>query len=250
MKYIYLVKNLINGKIYVGFHSTNKDFSKDYYLGSGVLLKKAIKKYGRNNFIKGILEYVENYNWPGRETYWINKMKSHVNYGGYNLTYGGEGVLGFKHSNETKEKLKKSHKGKKLSKETKNKIGSSLRGNSNIGGWNKNLKWSEEVKEKIRTSNLGKKHTEKTKNKIREEKINLFKNKINHPRSKIWIVHTPTNKFLCIGTFRKFRDKNKANYNKYFKNSVLHDEKINGWYFKEFKSLEEIPNIHKYKEYK
>lgn len=45
---IYKTTNLINGKIYVGLHST--DDLEDRYLGSGWLLKNAIKKYGRNNF--------------------------------------------------------------------------------------------------------------------------------------------------------------------------------------------------------
>lgn len=47
---IYKTTNLLNGKIYVGLHSTN-----DRYLGSGWILKSAIKKYGRENFKKEVL---------------------------------------------------------------------------------------------------------------------------------------------------------------------------------------------------
>ena len=52
--YLYEVKNNINGKIYVGVHKT-KDMN-DGYMGSGKVIRKAIEKYGINNFTKTILE--------------------------------------------------------------------------------------------------------------------------------------------------------------------------------------------------
>lgn len=50
---VYKTTNLINGKCYVGVHSTNKQ--KDEYIGSGNLIKHAIAKYGKDNFKKEIL---------------------------------------------------------------------------------------------------------------------------------------------------------------------------------------------------
>lgn len=41
--YIYKTTNLINGKIYIG-QKRSKKFLKERYLGSGKILKKAIKK--------------------------------------------------------------------------------------------------------------------------------------------------------------------------------------------------------------
>lgn len=55
--YLYEIKNTVNGKIYVGVHKTkNLD---DGYMGSGVAIRQAIKKYGIAAFTKDILEYFE-----------------------------------------------------------------------------------------------------------------------------------------------------------------------------------------------
>ena len=55
--HIYLITNKIDGKIYIGKQSTDK--LNDYYIGSGVLIKKAIQKYGRENFIKEYLAFCD-----------------------------------------------------------------------------------------------------------------------------------------------------------------------------------------------
>lgn len=50
---VYKTTNTVNNKIYVGLHSTDK--IQDNYIGSGYILKEAIKKYGRDKFYKEIL---------------------------------------------------------------------------------------------------------------------------------------------------------------------------------------------------
>ena len=52
--YIYKTTNLINGKIYIGQHKSSS-FDTNYY-GSGKLLIKALKKYGKENFKIELIE--------------------------------------------------------------------------------------------------------------------------------------------------------------------------------------------------
>ena len=53
MSYIYLTTNLINNKKYIGQRSRSS--FEDLYLGSGSMLKRAIKKHGTQNFKKEII---------------------------------------------------------------------------------------------------------------------------------------------------------------------------------------------------
>ena len=56
--YVYKTTCLINDKFYIGIHSTNE--INDNYLGSGKILKLSIRKHGKNNHKKEILEYCDN----------------------------------------------------------------------------------------------------------------------------------------------------------------------------------------------
>lgn len=85
---IYKITNLINDKIYIGKDTTS---DKNYY-GSGVLIKRAIKKYGIENFKKEILEEcVSNNELCLKEKYWIDLFNSNNLKIGYNISKGGDG---------------------------------------------------------------------------------------------------------------------------------------------------------------
>lgn len=86
--HVYLTTNLVNGKGYIGKCSTDSS----WYLGSGQLLIAAIKKYGRENFQKTILEKVNSLEeLTEREKYWINHYNALGNDKFYNLREGGDG---------------------------------------------------------------------------------------------------------------------------------------------------------------
>lgn len=50
--FIYLTTNLVTGEKYIGKHYGELD---DSYLGSGLILKRAVTKYGKENFERDIL---------------------------------------------------------------------------------------------------------------------------------------------------------------------------------------------------
>ena len=142
---IYKATNKINGKVYIGFDSNwpnRKKTHKSKYKQINLKFYDAIKKYGWDKFDWELIYQSKD----GQhclnimEPHFIEDYDSFNN--GYNMTLGGEGVLGLKgekspwygrkHTPESKEKISKNNKGKqigkKLSKNTKSKISNSTKG--------------------------------------------------------------------------------------------------------------------------
>lgn len=92
-KSIYIIKNKINNKVYVGQaidpqHRFISHLSRAKTNADHSPIHDAITALGKENFYYEILEEnIENYN--EREKYWIEKLQCKVPYG-YNLTDGGE----------------------------------------------------------------------------------------------------------------------------------------------------------------
>lgn len=137
---IYKTVNKINNKIYIGFHKidpdkiiTNKSMSGsifyDGYLGSGKLIKRAISKYGPENFYQELInifdskEEAENF-----ERNIVNKDFT-LRDDTYNVSIGGNvrimygkngGFYGKTHTSETIEKFREMHKGNKYASNANN----------------------------------------------------------------------------------------------------------------------------------
>jgi hypothetical protein len=131
INYVYITTNLINGKQYVGSHAT--DNIDDGYIGSGIYFIRSVKKYGKENFQKEILEECINILEARKlEEKYIFKYGT-LSPNGYNLV--PKGGLGFNDailSEEIKEKISRSNRGKKhkISEESRQKMRQSKKGKS------------------------------------------------------------------------------------------------------------------------
>ncbi len=93
---VYKITNLTNGKVYIGVHKTSN--LDDKYMGSGINIKRAIKKYGLDNFKKEYLSIFDNeYDMYNMESIIVNSdfIKSSDT---YNINEGGYGSWSFLNS--------------------------------------------------------------------------------------------------------------------------------------------------------
>jgi group I intron endonuclease len=154
---IYITTNLVNGKKYIGRDSHN---NPNYY-GSGPAIKNAIKKYGKQNFKKEIIEECSSFEkLIEREEYWLNYYDAANNRTFYNLQNAGKGT---QHTDLTKRKISKTLCGRKLTKEHRDKIGNSTRGEKS--SWY-GRKHTDDTKDKISKAKMGKKLSSDAKTKL------------------------------------------------------------------------------------
>ena len=156
---IYLTTNLLNNNTYVGQHiSKRKDAST--YIGSGIVIQQAIKKYGKKSFDKKILfeaHSIEELNLA--ERFFILKLKPT-----YNISSGGTGRQYKCWSDDRKSSFKE-----KMSGENAPNFGGKL--------------VTEEVRQRQSLAKLGKKPSDITKEKMRishNKESTLEKNRQTH----------------------------------------------------------------------
>lgn len=171
---VYETVNNTNGKIYVGKHKTS-DLMDDY-LGSGKLLKRAIDKYGKENFTRKILGVYNNEaEMNDHEARIVNEdflSRPDV----YNLKLGGEG--GWDH----------------IDNASLNKKPGYEKGLNNFSSRSKASKtrWQNENYREIMSSVKsfkGKKHTEETKRRIGEANSEHQSGAKNSQYGSIWITN-------------------------------------------------------------
>lgn len=157
--YIYKTTCKITGKYYIGIHSTSD--LEDKYLGSGKIIWLSIRKYGRENHEKEILEFLPNRDRLYEREQEIVSSTFIEDPNCMNPVTGGRGWK--KHPTE----------GKFLSIEHREKIGKALRDR-------KNGPLSEEHKQKVREANRGRKASVETRKKMSSTHREIWKEKGGH----------------------------------------------------------------------
>lgn len=200
---IYGIECLINHKIYVGqtIRSIKKRFKEHSKADS--LIGRAIRKYGEENFVVVSIEECETLEKLNeREIFWTAKLNCKSPFG-YNQTDGGEGTLN--PSEETRAKLSKARRKRKLSAEARQKISLAQTGNKNFLGHTH----SEETRKKISAAHKGKKLSAETKLKL--SLINIGNKHTAEARAKI--SEAGKGRIPSAETRRKISESNKGNKN-------------------------------------
>lgn len=151
---VYLIRNLVNGKVYVG--KTEKTLEERFkrHLSSSSscsLLSRALRKYGIDAFevrpicsafSRDALNYLEQI---------VIAQFGSIAPNGYNLTFGGEG--GGIPSEAARLSLSEAHRGKPRSEETKRRIGAAQKGKTlsqehrqNLSRAKKGKPWTERMR--------------------------------------------------------------------------------------------------------
>lgn len=135
---IYKITCLVTNKVYIGLtiqtlkkrweHHVSDSKRRDYYF------YRAIKKYGEEKFEISEIEKCSSFEkLKEREIYWITFYDSNNSEFGYNSTLGGDGTIGYKHTESTKKKISISckNKSKPFSEKHKENLSKSQKGEKN-----------------------------------------------------------------------------------------------------------------------
>lgn len=212
---IYCIENKLNGKRYIGQGiSVEKRVIQSHR--ECRIINDAIKKYKKENFLRYIVLYCNEWELERYEKECIKIFNSHVSEKGYNISFGGKStMLGLHHSNETKEKMRKNQP-------------------SAIGEKNHfyGKHHSEESRKEMSKKRIGKKHSEEEKKKIGDSQIGINHHSFGKKQANsssvyygVWIHKTgkyfrwesfirENKKQICIGRFKTEVDAALA-YDKY-----------------------------------
>lgn len=192
--FIYKTTNLLSGRYYIGMHSTNN--LEDGYLGSGYLISRAIKKHGKENFVREILEFCNSREELKSREKEIVDLREIAKEECMNLQVGGGGGFiseehrikctkasnkAFKEKYENdpefrKHMLELSRKGLEKAKESDKTVIK--------GGKNPYHKW------------LGSTHTIETKDKMSKAKKGKYDGENNPVYGKCWVTKDKENKMV------------------------------------------------------
>ena len=152
--YVYVIVNKINLKLYFGSHTWDGEGLDKNYYGSGKIIKQAVKKYGKDNFIVYPIKFYDNadecrkaeeelltkydisnnqycYNIKNGAIGWTSEDVTGEKHPNYGKRGKGTPMYGKHHTDATRQNISQAHKGKTLSEEHKKKISQAKKGENN-----------------------------------------------------------------------------------------------------------------------
>ena len=209
--YIYETTCVPTGKKYIGMHKWSKDTIDPNYLGSGLHLKRAVDKYGKENFTCRIIEWCDTREeLSEREQYWISVTQAPINEDYLNIADGGFGGHNEYYTQPTTEKqLNALEQGRHLpaSDLLKHKLSE----------YRKSVIVSDETKQKLRDNQLGRKC-------INDGKINkyVFETELDTYLNSGWkLGQKPKDRTEQINKFKQtHQNKDKTLWKQNISNSI------------------------------
>jgi len=197
---IYKTTNFLNGRTYIGKHQT-RDLDDDY-LGSGKLLKRAIKKHGKENFKKEILHLMDSSESMNRMEALLVTEEFCQSDDNYNLCSGGKGGWSYVNRNYDKELRKKNAvlggsiiRQKLLSYSEEEKIKESELRSKKL-----KLSWLEGKRSIASNFKWNGKHSEETKKHISEKNKGIKKGQSNSQFGTMWITNNVSDRKIQKNT--------------------------------------------------
>ena len=148
---VYQIKNLANGKRYIGSSASQKGVGGRWIIHKSLLnrnihpnkkLQNAWNKYGEDSFVCEILEVCDRSQCLNREQYYLNARLAGEKFVelGYNISRSAHSTLGYQHSDLSKAKMSKNRRGIQHKKKTRELFSQQRRGDQN---GNSKLSWDQ-----------------------------------------------------------------------------------------------------------
>ena len=170
--YVYVIVNKINLKLYFGSHSWEGEGLDPSYYGSGKIIKQAVKKYGKDNFIVYPIKFynsVEECRQAEEEL--LTRYDIANNIYCYNIKNAAVGWTSEDITDEIRQKLSRAMKGRTLSEEHRKNLSQARKGKKHTDATKKKMS---EAKKGEKHPMYNKHHTDESRQKIATSMKNVM----------------------------------------------------------------------------
>ena len=170
--YVYAIVNKINLKLYFGSHSWDGEGADPNYYGSGKIIKQAVKKYGKDNFIVYPIKFYNSVEeCRNAEEELLTRYDIANNPYCYNIKNAAVGWTSEDITDEIRQKLSRAMKGRTLSEEHRKNLSQARKGKKHTDATKKKMS---EAKKGEKHPMYNKHHTDESRQKIATSMKNVM----------------------------------------------------------------------------